>query len=109
MNRTMVIHVSAEEVATIREAILTCANELTVAVNCENRFDESIFENAMSELADIISRADEDLERTWFSALIRVRGGATQMLTTPECRTASKSFMLHSIQEQCLTVQLLFS
>jgi hypothetical protein len=78
-----------EEIRTIRRAIKLCASRLTIAVNCENRFNASFINETMNVLVDVITGYDEDLEGKWFSALARVPDGQTGMLTTPKCRRVS--------------------
>ena len=58
-NKNMVINVSAEGIATIRQAILHCANELMAAVNCEDRFNDVLISDTMGALANAISRVDD--------------------------------------------------
>ncbi len=88
-NKNMVIHVSAEEVKTIRRAIMTCANELTVAIQSENRFNARLIDTTMSTLADVITDVHDDLKGKWFSAWVSVPDGRTGMLTTKRCRWVS--------------------
>lgn len=88
-NKNMVIHVSEEEVRTIRRAILMCANRLTVAVQSENRFNARLIDGTMSTLADVITGVHDDLEGKWFSARVSVPDDRTGMLTTKKCRRVS--------------------
>ena len=104
----MVINVSAEGIATIRQAILHCANELMAAVNCEDRFNDVLISDTMGALANAISRVDDRLEGAWFSARVRVPGGEAQMLTTSEGRHVSNRSYDALAREHFLTIHLLF-
>ena len=107
-NKNMVINVSAEGIATIRQAILHCANELMAAVNCEDRFNDVLISDTMGALANAISRVDDRLEGAWFSARVRVPGGEAQMLTTSEGRHVSNRSYVAFAREHSLTIHLLF-
>ena len=107
-NKNMAINVSAEGIATIRQAILHCANELMAAVNCEDRFNDVLISDTMGALANAISRVDDRLEGAWFSARVRVPGGEAQMLTTSEGRHVSNRSYVALVREHSLTIHLLF-
>jgi hypothetical protein len=88
-NKNMFIRVRAEEIITIRRAIITCANGLTAAVHSENRYNARLIDETMSTLANVITDVHDHLEGKWFSARVRVPGGATGMFTTKKCRRVS--------------------
>ncbi len=75
-----------EEIRTIRHAIKLCAGKLTVAVNCEDRFNVSYLIATMDVLSNVITSYNEDLEGKWFSALVTLPDGRSGMLTNSKCR-----------------------
>lgn len=85
----MIIHLNFEAIYVIRDAILECASELSDAIDCENRFNETLIVNTMGTLEDVIRGVDGRFEGMWFSARVRVPGVGIQMLTTPEERSVS--------------------